>query len=81
MTEIPVFEGTLVWDGRVLELFRDDGKQGAFRLLASHIVSTEIERRKDRLFVKFNVTDRFYEAVEVAFDHEPAITGLVSQIA
>ena len=80
MIEVDVFEGTLVWDGRVLELFRNDGKQGSFRVLGDHVQSTEIERRKDRLHVKFAVTDRFYEAVEVGLDQEAAITDLIARL-
>lgn len=80
MIEVQVYEGTLVWDGRALELSRNDGKQGAFRVLGDHVRSTEIERRKDRLFVKFAVTDRFYEAVEVGFDQEAAIADLAARL-
>lgn len=80
MIEVQVFEGMLIWDGRVLELFRNDGKQGAFRLFGDHVRSTHVERRKDRLLVKFEVTDRFYESVEVGFEHEAAITDIIAQL-
>ena len=80
MIEVDVFEGTLVWDGRVLELFRNDGTQGSFRVFGAHVLSTDIERRKDRLFVKFEITDRFYESVQVTFDQEAAITDLIARM-
>lgn len=80
MIEIAVFEGTLVWAGRVLELFRNDGKQGAFRLLGSHVIGTSVERRRDRLFVRFDVTDRYYASVEAALDQEAAVAGLVAAL-
>ncbi len=75
------FEGLLRLDPPVLELFRNDGRQGAWRLHATLVTEIEQERRSDRIQVRFHTTPKFYESAEVAFENEPLLQSLLSALA
>lgn len=78
--EVPVMEGLLSFDGRVLELFRGDGMQGSWRLHARLITAVEQERRKDRILFRFYTAPKFYESASVSLEREQAAVDLAARV-
>jgi len=75
--EITVVEGLLRFDGTVLELFRDDGRTGAWRLHARLITDVEQDRRRDRIELRFHTTPHFYESAQILLADEALAADLV----
>jgi hypothetical protein len=80
VTEIEVLEGLLCWDGRVLELFRRDGRQGSWRLHGTLVTAVRTEVLEDRLEVRFHTTPAHYESVQVAPEAEAALRALIAAL-
>ncbi len=80
MIELPTLEGMLCFDGRVLELFRNDGRESPWRLHGALIIDIEQERRSDRIHVRFHTTPKFYESAELTFDGEPLLQKLLKAL-
>lgn len=78
--ELAVVEGLLRFDGTVVELFRSDGRTGAWRLHAALITAIEQDRRKDRIEVRFRTTPTFYESAQVPLTDESMARELVRAV-
>jgi hypothetical protein len=78
--EMTVLEGLLCFDGRVLELFRNDGRTGAWRLHVGVITAVEQDRRRDRIEARFFTNQHFYESAQVPLADEPALLGLIAAV-
>ena len=78
--DVPVIEGILSFDGRVVELFRTDGRQGAWRLHARLITAIEQDRRRDRIELRFQTTPKFYESAQVLLTDEASALDLVRAV-
>lgn len=78
---VRVDEGLLVWDGRVLELFRSDGGTKPWRLHVGVIRRCEIEERK-KTIVLLKVWDGAHHWESVTFESEQleAIRQIVGEI-
>mgnify|MGYP003378584118 CR=1 FL=1 len=76
-----VDEGLLVWDGRVLELFRSDGGTKPWRLHVGVIRRCEIEERKKGI-AQLKVWDheRHWESVMFASEELEVIRQIVGEI-
>jgi hypothetical protein len=80
-TRIWVDEGLLVWDGSVLELFRNDGKTGAWRLHALTVQRWEAQAlRGERSLLKIWDSAKHYEAATVATTQLVAMTAVMAEI-
>ena len=78
--ELPVVEGLLRFDGTVVELFRNDGRTGAWRLHARLITEVEQDRRRDRIELRFHTTPHFYESAQVPLADEVAALDLIRAV-
>lgn len=78
---VRVDEGLLVWDGRVLELFRSDGGTKPWRLHVGVIRRCEIEERKKGI-VQLKVWDheRHWESVMFGSEQLDVIRQIVGEI-
>lgn len=80
-TRIWVEEGLLVWTGNVLELFRNDGKQGSWRLHGLVVQRWEAEpRRGDRSLLKVWDSEHHYESALVPTSELPALTRMMTAV-
>ena len=73
-------EGLLTWDGSVLELFKNDGKTGAWRVHALTIVRWEIEQRRGLFLLKVFDHERHYESALVADSQRPMIESMMAEV-
>lgn len=73
-------EGLLTWDGRVLELFKTDGKTGEWRVHALTIVRWEIEQRRGAFLLKVFDHEKHYESALVDDAQRPVIDSLMAEV-
>ncbi len=73
-------EGLLVWDGRVLELFRTDGKQGNWRVHAAIVEQWELEQRRGVSLLKVHIGGKHYESVLVRDQDVAAVHQIMAEV-
>lgn len=78
---VRVDEGLLVWDGQVLELFRSDGRIGAWRIHVGVVRLCEIEeRKKGAILLKVWDGAHHWESVMFGSEQLEVIRQIVGEI-
>ena len=72
--------GLLTWDGRILELFPNTGKDSAWRVHAATVVRWELEPRKNVSLLKVWTSAKHYEAALVTDADESMMRHIMAEV-